>query len=80
MANTMATAQVVRKNRLKELRMRALLTQKELSLRSGVSPWTISKIERGLRHPQVTVAHQLAQALGFTIEDIFPPDDAASLF
>ena len=71
--------QVARKNRLKELRMKALLNQKELSLRSGVSPWTISKIEHGLRMPQVSVAHQLARALGVTIEDIFFPDDISIL-
>ena len=71
--------QVARKNRLKELRMKALLNQKELSSRSGVSPWTISKIEHGLRMPQVSVAHQLAQALGATIEDIFFPDDISIL-
>ena len=50
--------QVARKNRLKELRMKALLNQKELSLRSGVSPWTISKIEHGLRMPQVSVVRR----------------------
>ena len=71
--------QVSRKNRLKELRMKALLNQTELSKRSGVSPWTISKIEHGTRLPQVTIAHQLARALGVTIEDIFFPEDISIL-
>ena len=62
---------LVRRNRLKEFRMKALLNQRELSEISGVSPWTISRVEHGHRLPQVGVAHQLAKALGVTIEDIF---------
>ena len=60
-----------RRNRLKEFRMKALLNQKELSERSGVNPWTISKIEHGQRLPGVEVAYKLARALGVSIEDIF---------
>ena len=63
--------QLGRENRLKELRMKALMNQRELAKRSGVSPWTISKIEHGQRLPQIGVAYLLAQALGVRIEDIF---------
>ncbi len=62
-----------RHNRLKELRMRALMNQKELSVRSGVSTWTISRIEHGQRAPQVGVAYLLARALGVSIEEVFFP-------
>lgn len=71
--------QVGRNNRLKELRMKALLNQKQLSELAGVSPWTISKIEHGQRLPQIGVAHLLARALGVSIEDIFFPDSISIL-
>ena len=63
--------QVGRKNRLKEIRMRALMNQRELARRSGVSPWTISKIEHGQRLPQIGVAYLLAQALGSASRILF---------
>ena len=68
-----------RDNRLKELRMKALLNQRQLSELSGVSPWTISKIEHGERLPQVGVAYLLARALGVSIEDIFFPGSISIL-
>ena len=51
--------------------MKSLLNQRELSDLSGVSQWTISRIEHGRRLPHVVVAQQLAEVLGVTIEDIF---------
>ena len=68
-----------RDNRLKELRMKALLNQRQLSELAGVSPWTISKIEHGQRLPQIGVAYLLARALGVSIEDIFFPDSISIL-
>jgi putative transcriptional regulator len=68
-----------RNNRLKELRMKALMNQKQLSELAGVSPWTISKIEHGQRLPQIGVAYLLARALGVSIEDIFFPDSISIL-
>jgi DNA-binding XRE family transcriptional regulator len=71
--------QLGRKNRLKELRMKAMLSQLELSRRSGVSPWTICKIEHGQRLPQIGVAYLLARTLGVSIEDIFYPESISIL-
>ena len=71
--------QVGRNNRLKELRMRAMLSQMELSRRSGISPWTICKIEKGQRLPQIGVAYLLSRTLGVSIEDIFFPDSISIL-
>ncbi len=71
--------QLGRDNRLKELRMKALLNQKQLSELAGVSPWTISKIEHGQRLPILGVAYLLAQALGVSIEDIFFPNSISIL-
>ena len=62
-------------NRLKELRMKALLSQLELANLSGVSPWTISRIEHSKRLLRVEAAYQLARALGVSIEEIFFPID-----
>ena len=73
------TDQLGKNNRLKELRMKALLNQKQLSELAGVSPWTISKIEHGQRLPQIGVAYLLAQALGVSIEDIFFPESISIL-
>ena len=58
-------------NRLREIRLGASLTQQQLAQLSGVSQWTISRIEHGKRHPQVGPAYRLAQAMGVRIEDIF---------
>lgn len=68
-----------RSNQLKELRMKAMLNQKQLSELAGVSPWTISKIEHGQRLPQIGVAYLLARTLGVSIEDIFFPESISIL-
>ena len=68
-----------RSNRLKELRMKAMLNQKQLSELACVSPWTISKIEHGQRMPQIGVAYLLARTLGVSIEDIFFPESISIL-
>jgi len=62
-------------NRLKELRIKAFLSQLELAKLSGVSPWTISRIEHSKRLPQVGAAYQLARSLGMSIEELFFPID-----
>jgi len=51
--------------RLAEARRRKMLTQVELAVASGVSPQTISNLERGLYgRPQVRVMRRIAEALG----------------
>ncbi|MFM9105535.1 MAG: ATP-binding protein [Chloroflexota bacterium] len=55
---------------LRRLRLAAGLTQERLAERSGVSPSTISELERGSRHaPQGASADMLAGGLGLSAED-----------
>lgn len=50
--------------RIKELREKAELTQKELADKAGVSQRAISHWEQGLREPGLGAAQALAAALG----------------
>jgi transcriptional regulator with XRE-family HTH domain len=61
-----AVAQLVDGEKLRELRLSALLTQRELGSRSNVAPETINRIERA-GQPRATAAitvRKLAAALG----------------
>ena len=58
-------------NKVKELRERAGLTQKELGERVGVSRQAINAIETGKFDPSVWLAYDLAKFFGRTIEEIF---------
>ncbi len=66
-------------NRLRELRMKALLSQKQLAELSGLSQWTVSKIEHDHKVPHLINAHLLARALSVSIEDIFFPNSISIL-
>jgi transcriptional regulator with XRE-family HTH domain len=46
------------------LRQKAVLTQKELAQRSGISENTINLLESGRRPPRPKTTRALAQALG----------------
>lgn len=50
-------------NRLRELRTRRLLTQGELSERSGVNATTIVRVERNQVEPHFRTIRKLAKAL-----------------
>lgn len=58
--------------RLKELRKKAKLTQKEFSLRLGISQSTICSWENNLSVPRVGALPKIAEALGCSIADLFP--------
>jgi len=49
------------------------MTQKELSKASGVSQVTISFLENELSEPMDLTKKKLADALGTTPEELFPP-------
>ena len=49
--------------RLRAVRERAMLTQAELSERSGVTEATISRIESGHQDARISTARKLAEAL-----------------
>ncbi len=58
-------------NKVKELREKASLTQKELGEKVGVSRQAINAIETGKFDPSIWFAHDLAIFFGITIEEIF---------
>ena len=59
------------KTRIKELRARYDLTQDDLAKMVGVRRETILYLEKGKYNPSLILAHQIAQALKTTIEDLF---------
>lgn len=60
------------KNKLRQLREDAGLSQHQLAIKSGVGKTTISSIEIGqTSNPSVSVAFRLSRALRVSIEEIF---------
>jgi len=64
------------KTRIKELRARYDLTQEDLARKVGVRRETILFLEKGKYNPSLQLAHDVAQALHTTIEELFLFDDA----
>lgn len=63
--------------RIRELRNRSRLTQKQLADLTGKSPEAISNLERGKALPGVTTLDLLANHLGVTLKDMFDFGKAA---
>jgi putative transcriptional regulator len=63
------------KNRIKELRTKRKMTQEELAFRAGVRRETIVFLEQGKYNPSLQLAHDVAYALGSTIEKLFIFDE-----
>ena len=59
------------KTRIKELRARYDMTQDALARQVGVRRETILYLEKGKYNPSLLLAHQIAQALKTTINDLF---------
>ncbi len=59
------------KTRIKELRARHDLTQDDLARKVGVRRETILYLEKGKYNPSLILAHQIAQALKTTIDNLF---------
>jgi putative transcriptional regulator len=66
------------KTRIKELRARYDMTQDDLAKQVGVRRETILYLEKGKYNPSLLLAHQIAQALKTTINDLFIFEDAES--
>jgi len=66
---------------LRIARSKAGMTLMELEAASGVGASTISKIERGVTHPQAGTLHKLADALGVEAGELYPtePGDYAAI-
>ena len=64
------------KTRIKELRARYDLTQDDLAKIVGVRRETILYLEKGKYNPSLILAHQIAQALKTTINDLLLFEDS----
>jgi transcriptional regulator with XRE-family HTH domain len=60
--------------RLRDLRKRALMSQRELAKRSGVGVTTIVRIERNQVEPQGRTIRKLAEALGIEPHELVKGD------
>lgn len=60
--------------RIKELRVRAGLTQEELADRSELSKGFISQLERNLTSPSIATLEDILQCLGVTAAEFFAED------
>ena len=63
------------KTRIKEYRMRLDLTQEKLAEIVGVRRETIIFLEQGRYNPSLRLAHNVAQALKTTIDELFTFED-----
>ena len=59
------------KNRVKELREQAGLSQADLAAELGVSRQTVNSIERGRYLPSLPLALQLARFFTSSVEEVF---------
>lgn len=60
-----------KENRIREYRMKALMSQAELAKKAGIKPALLSKIERGHSYPSMETAIKIARALNTTIDSLF---------
>jgi len=63
------------KTRIREFRARHDMTQDDLARKVGVRRETISFLERGRYNPSLKLAHDVAVALGTTIDELFIFED-----
>ena len=56
-----------------DARQQAGLTQKELSLRTGIAQGDISKLERGNANPSIRTLQRLANGMGMRLKVEFVP-------
>ena len=59
------------KNRVKELRTAAGMTQQQLADRVHVSSRTIISLEKELYNPSMLLAYRIAELFGVTVEDLY---------
>ena len=69
---------VVKLTRLRFVRERAALTQRELAERAGVTYVQISRIERGEAEPYPSTVRKLATALGVAPSELMAPEGEAA--
>ena len=59
------------KNRIADLRRENKMTQQALAERLGVTRQKIFSLDIGRYNPSIMLAHNIAQAFGLRIEDVF---------
>jgi len=63
------------KNRIRELRVKHDMTQEKLAQTVGVRRETIIFLEQGKYNPSLRLAHNVAEALKTSIDELFTFDD-----
>ncbi len=66
------------RNRVRELRLEAGLSQEECGERAGVTRQTIISIEKGHFDPRLSLAFRLATLFDVRVDEVFLPDEAES--
>ena len=59
------------KNKVRELRTAAGLTQQQLAEQVHVSSRTIISLEKGQYNPSLLLAYRIAELFGVTVEDLY---------
>ncbi len=57
-------------SRLREARLRRMLTQDELAARAGTTEATVNRLENGLQRPRISTVRKLADVLGVKPEEL----------
>lgn len=60
---------------IRERRVRAGLSLKQLAARTDLSPSFLSQLERGLARPRITSLHRVARTLGTTAQALLSPEE-----
>ena len=60
-------------NTIRQRRKERGISQEELAVKCGVSRQTVNAIENNKYDPTLTLAFQLAQELGTTVDELFKP-------
>jgi putative transcriptional regulator len=63
------------RNRIKEFRARYDMTQEQLAKKVGICRETVVYLEKNAYNPSLQLAHDIAKALGTTIDELFQFDD-----
>ncbi len=66
----------MKNNKVKEYRERNRLTQFDLAIKIRVTPQTIGNIENGRSTPRFVTQRSLAEALGTSVDELFPRDES----
>jgi len=64
---------VVKLPRLRAIRERQALNQRELAQKAGLTPASLSRIEAGIQDPYTSTIRKLATALGVKPADLMGP-------